>query len=131
MENMLLLKYSGDIMENQEHAGCTPDKCESCTGCGVGIEKITLRVEWRHKGTPEELSNEIVESIHTLSGDLAVSGVELIFVNNTFSPEITQGTSEFFINNIPLRNLTTVSPDEAVSRETLRKGIFQALLQNI
>ncbi len=119
------------IMEQAEHSGCAPDKCESCTGCGGSIESITLKVEWRHKDTPEEKVHEIEEIIYALARDLAVSGVELVFFNNTFSPEIVSGSSEFFINTKPLASLTPVSADTPVSREVLRKGIFQALLQNI
>jgi hypothetical protein len=115
----------------QAETGCTPDKCDSCTGCGVSIEKITLKVEWRHKDTPEEKVKEIEEIIHTLSSDLAVSGVELIFFNNTISTEIEPGSSEFLINAKPLGSLTPVSLEIPVTREVLRKGIFQALLQNI
>jgi hypothetical protein len=115
----------------QAEAGCTPDKCESCTGCGGSIEKITLKVEWRHKDTPEEKVKEIEECIHTLSSDLAVSGVEMIFFNNSISVDIAPGSSEFFINSKSLGSLTPVSTDMPVTREVLRKGIFQALLQNI
>lgn len=118
-------------MENLEHTGCTPDNCNSCTGCGGSVEKISLRVEWRHKDTPKESEQEIIQSIHTLSGDLAVSGVELIFINNTFSPDIPPGSSHFLINGLNLENLTPFSSDQPISKEILRKGIFQALLQNI
>lgn len=118
-------------METGEHIGCTPDKCDSCTGCGGDIEKITLRVEWKHNGSPEHLIREIDESIHTLASDLAVSGVELIFINNTFSPDIEKNSSCFLINAIPLASLTPLPADGLVTREVLRKGIFQALLQNI
>jgi hypothetical protein len=119
------------MMEQKEDAGCTPDKCESCTGCGGSIEKISLKVEWRHKDTPVEKIQEIEESIHTLSKDLSVSGVELIYFNNSLSPEIPSGSSSFFVNGKPLESLTPVTSDTPVSREVLRKGIFQALLQNI
>jgi len=118
-------------MEQVEHSGCTPDKCESCTGCGGSIESITLKVEWRHKDTPEETVKEIEESIYALSRDLAVSGVELVFFNNIISPDIVSGSSEFLINSKPLGSLTPVSPATPVTKEVLRKGIFQALLQNI
>ena len=118
-------------MDNPEHAGCTPDKCDSCTGCGGSIEKIALRVEWRHKGTsPEEIA-DIEESIHTISRDLAVSGVEVIYFNNTFTPDIPEGSSSFFINSLALETLTPIPEDGKVTREVLRKGIFQALLQNV
>ena len=118
-------------MEQMEQAGCTPDKCESCTGCGIGIEKITLRVEWRHKDTPEDKIREIEESIYALANDLSVSGVELIFFNNSITPEISPGSSEFLINGKTLNSLTPIVPDNQVTKEVLRKGIFQALLQNI
>jgi len=118
-------------MEQNEDAGCTPDKCGSCTGCGGSIEKISLKVEWRHKDTPGEKLQEIEETIHTLSKDLSVSGVELIFFNNSLSPEILSGSSSFFVNGKPLESLTPVTSDTPVTREVLRKGIFQALLQNI
>jgi hypothetical protein len=118
-------------MENQEKIGCSPDTCGSCTGCGEGIEKISLRVEWRHKGGMEDQTDEIEESIHALAGDLAVSGVELTFINNNFSPDIIEGTSVFLINGYPLESLTKISSEGTVTREMLRKGIFQALLQNI
>ena len=75
--------------------------------------------------------HEIEEIIYALARDLAVSGVELVFFNNTISPEIVSGSSEFFINAKTLASLTPVSDDSPVSREVLRKGIFQALLQNI
>ncbi|HWQ67931.1 MAG TPA: hypothetical protein VN372_13820, partial [Methanospirillum sp.] len=65
-------------MENHDQSGCTPDKCDSCTGCGGEIEKISLRVEWRHKGDTAEKPTEIEESVNTLAKELAVSGVELI-----------------------------------------------------
>ena len=118
-------------MASQEHIGCNPDSCSSCTGCGGSIEKITLRIEWRHKGTDPAYADDIEESIRVLSSDLAVSGVELIYINNSFSPDIVEGTSEFLINGYPLNALTPVSPDNGVTREVLRKGIFQALLQNV
>lgn len=73
----------------------------------------------------------IEESINTLAAELAVSGVELIYINNTFSPEIIEGSSSFFINGKALDSLTPLPDDGEVTRETLRKGIFQALLQNI
>ncbi|MFH0967151.1 MAG: hypothetical protein V1862_05670 [Methanobacteriota archaeon] len=117
-------------MENQKNTGCSPDSCESCTGCGGNIEKISLRVEWRHKGEQTDQDKEIEESIYALSRDLAVSSVELTFINNTFSPDITEETSEFLINGIPLESLTTMSSDGKVTKDILRKGIFQALLQN-
>ena len=118
-------------MEEHEMSGCSQDACESCTGCGEGIKKISLRVEWRHIGDSEDKTSEITTTIHALSAELAVSGVELTFINNTFSPEITQGTSEFLINRHPLDGLVSLPSDGTVSRELLRKGIFQALLQNI
>lgn len=118
-------------MENQEHIGCSPDSCDSCTGCGGQIEKISLKVEWRHKGEKDVKVEEIEESIHALSRDLAVSSVELTFINNTFSPDIIEGTSEFFINGHPLSSLTSISSDGIVTKDILRKGIFQALLQNV
>jgi len=117
-------------MVNHDNTGCTPDKCDSCTGCGESIEKISLRVEWRHKGETTK-AEEISDSMHALAGELAISGVELIYINNTFSPDIVEGTSEFFINGKPLSALTTVPSDGEIPREILRKGIFQALLQNI
>jgi len=118
-------------MENHDNAGCTPDKCGSCTGCsGEAIEKITLKVEWRHKGEGQAI-DEVSENMHTLASELAVSGVELIYINNTFSSEIAEGESRFFINGRPLEELTNVPEPEMVSKEVLRKGIFQALLQNI
>lgn len=115
----------------QVETGCTPDKCESCTGCGGSIEKISLKVEWRHKDTPEEKVKEIEDYINTLSSELAVSGVEMIFFNNTISADIKPGSSEFFINSKTLNSLTPVPADLPVTKEVLRKGIFQALLQNI
>lgn len=105
--------------------------CSSCSGCGLGIEKITLRVEWKHKSNPDEMVRDIEESIHALAAELAISGVELIYINNTFSPGIPEGSSSFFINAKPLDSLTPLPDDGAVTREVLRKGIFQALLQNI
>jgi hypothetical protein len=118
-------------MDYQEQMGCSPNTCESCPGCGGSIEKISLRVEWRHKGVFEDLVDEVTESINALSRDLVVSGVELTFINNTFSSDIAEGTSEFLINGYSLEKLTPVPPDGAVTKEILRKGIFQALLQNI
>jgi hypothetical protein len=118
-------------MDNSEHTGCTPDKCDSCTGCGGSIEKISLRVEWKHKGTPADEVAVLEESIHSLSRDLTVSGVELIYINNTFSPDIAEGSSAFFINSHALETLTPLPEDGKVTREVLRKGIFQALLQNV
>lgn len=118
-------------MENAEPVGCSPDKCDSCTGCGGSIEKITLKVEWRHQGSAPEEVLAIEESIHLLSRDLAVSGVEVIYINNTFSPDIAAGSSEFFINGHPLASLTPLPDDGTVTRDILRKGIFQALLQNV
>ncbi|PKL59937.1 MAG: hypothetical protein CVV33_05270 [Methanomicrobiales archaeon HGW-Methanomicrobiales-4] len=131
-----LISYPKDFilvmqMENQEHNGCSPDSCDSCTGCGGQIEKISLRVEWRHKREKNDQVGEIEESIHTLARDLAISNVELTFVNNNFSPDITEGTSEFFINGHPLETLTSIPSDGLVTKDTLRKGIFQALLQNV
>lgn len=117
-------------MENSENTGCTPDKCTSCTGCGGSIEKISLKVEWKHKGERDDIK-EIEESIFKLASEMAVSGVELIYINNTYGPEIIEGSSQFFINNKPLAELTPVPQDGQVSQELLRKGIFQALLQNI
>jgi hypothetical protein len=118
-------------MDSEVNSGCTPDKCSSCTGCGGNIEKITLRVEWRHKEVPENLVKDVEESIFQLSGEMAVSGVELVYISNTFSPGISPGTSEFLINDAPLQTLTPLPEDGTISREVLRKGIFQALHQNI
>lgn len=113
-----------------EKAGCTPDKCDCCTGCGGSIEKISLRVEWKHKG--ENINaKDIEESMYNLSSELAVSGVEVIYINNNFSPDIQENSSEFYINTIPLADLTQIPSDGQVTKEHLRKGIFQALLQNI
>jgi len=117
-------------MENYDGAGCTPDNCESCTGCCGSIEKISLRVEWRHKGDNVN-AEEIEKSIFKIASELAVSGVELIYINNTFGNDIDEGTSQFYINEKPLEDLTPISPDGVISQEILRKGIFQALLQNI
>lgn len=118
-------------MENAEPVGCSPDKCDSCTGCGGSIEKITLKVEWRHQGSSPEDVQVIEESVNSLSRDLAISGVEVIYINNTFSPDIVPGSSEFFINGHTLSSLTPLPEDGIVTRDILRKGIFQALLQNV
>jgi len=118
-------------MNENGNQGCTPDMCDSCTGCGGGIDKITLKVEWRHRDTPEEQVKEISENIFALSEELAVSGVELIYINNTFSPDISPGSSLFLINDRPLETLTECPAKGGVTREVIRKGIFQALLQNI
>ena len=123
--------YMVMVMANQENTGCNPDTCESCSGCSGNIDKISLKVEWRHKGGDREPEADIEKSIHDLARDLAVSCVELTFVNNTFSPEIVEGTSEFIINGYPLEDLIPIPPDGKVTREILRKGIFQALLQNV
>lgn len=94
------------------------------------IEKISLKVEWRHKGTTAEDEGDIAEMMNELSADMMVSGVELTYINNTFSPDIPDNSSEFRVNGHSLISLVpgVTSP---VTREVLRKGIFQALLQNL
>ena len=118
-------------MTDSYSSGCTPDKCGSCSGCGgEAIEKITLRVEWKHKGTSPEDPAVISTVMNDLSSELMVSGVELIYINNTFGSDIEDNTSAFFINGHPLSELVNL-PTGPVSKELLRKGIFQALLSNI
>lgn len=112
-------------------SGCTPDKCGSCPGCGGdAIEKIMLRVEWKHKGETPEDPEVISRILHDLSGELMVSGVELIYINNTYEENIENNSSTFFINGHPLSEIVAL-PEGPVSKELIRKGIFQALLQNI
>lgn len=112
-------------------SGCTPDKCGNCPGCGGDvIEKITLRVEWKHKGKSLEDSEVVSTVMHDLSSELMVSGVELIYINNTFGSDITDDSSAFFINGHPLSDIVDLPPGP-VSKEMLRKGIFQALLRNL
>jgi len=112
-------------------SGCTPDKCGGCPGCGGDvIEKIILRVEWKHKGKSPEDSEVISTVMHDLSSELVVSGVELIYINNTFGTDIADDSSAFFINGHPLSGIVDLAPGP-VSKEMLRKGIFQALLRNL
>ena len=119
-------------MNYEMSSGCTPDKCDGCSGCGgQTIEKITIRVEWKHKGRTPENATEIGEIINALSGELLVSGVELIYINNTFETDIQDDSSAFFINGHSLSGLVDLSSSEPVNQEQLRKGIFQALLRNL
>ena len=112
-------------------SGCTPDKCGGCTGCGGDvIDKFVLRVEWKHKGETPEDPEAISRILHDLSGELMVSGVELIYINNTYEENIENNSSTFFINGHPLSGIVDL-PEGLVSKELIRKGIFQALLQNI
>jgi len=112
-------------------SGCTPDKCQGCTGCGgEAIEKITLRVEWKHKGVTPEDPEAISTILHDLSAELMVSGVELIYINNTYEENIKENSSTFFINGHPLSDIVDL-PEGPVSKELIRKGIFQALLRNL
>lgn len=119
-------------MSDNRTDGCTPEACAGCTGCGGEIEKITLRVEWQHNGSSAEMIREISDMMDTFAHEFAVSGVELIFINNTFSKDIPVNSSEFLINGRKLKDLI---PDtdipSPITKELLRKGIFQALLQNI
>lgn len=118
-------------MEEKMPAGCTPDQCDGCAGCsGNMIEKISLKVEWRHKGESAENEAEVAEMMNELSADMMVSGVELTYINNTFSPDIPDNSSEFWING---RTLASLVPEVSspVSWEIVRKGVFQALLQNL
>lgn len=118
-------------MTDAYSSGCTPDKCGNCTGCGGdAIEKITLKVEWKHKGVVSEDPEVISTVINDLSSELMVSGVEMVYINNTFGSDIEENTSAFYINGHPLSELVTL-PQGPVSKELLRKGIFQALLCNI
>jgi len=118
-------------MTDNVGSGCTPDKCGSCSGCGgEAIEKITLRVEWKHRGESPEDPDAINTIMHDLSSELMVSGVELVYINNTFGKEIEDNSSAFFINGHPLSEIVNL-PSGAVSKELLRKGIFQALLSNL
>lgn len=110
--------------------GCTPDKCGGCPGCGgEAIEKIILRVEWKHKGETPEDPGVISTILHDLSGELMISGVELVYINNSYEEDIPDNSSAFFINGHPLSEIVDL-PAEPVSKEFIRKGIFQALLQN-
>jgi len=114
------------------NSGCTPDKCGGCTGCGgQAIEKITIKVEWKHKGPARENEDDIMKMMQALSGELMVSGVELVYVNNTFEENIPENSSEFFINGHQLSELVDLTSNEIVSQEQLRKGIFQVLLKNL
>lgn len=120
-----------DMMQDNG-SGCTPDKCEGCPGCGgEAIEKITLRVEWQHKGIIPENEEEIIAGLQDISSELVVSGVELVIIHNTFGKEIPDNSSTFYINKHPLADLVEVSSTSPVSVEMLRKGIFQALLRNL
>lgn len=117
---------------DSEYNGCSPDKCGSCSGCGgEAIEKITLRVEWKHKGITTENPETINEIMHSLSAELMVSGVELIYINNSFGADIQENSSTFFINGHPLSGLVDLPDSGLISQEILRKGIFQALLRNL
>lgn len=112
-------------------SGCTPDKCGNCPGCGGDvIEKIVLRVEWKHKGATPEDPEVISKVIHDLSAELMVSGVELIYINNSYEAAIPENSSAFFINGHPLADIVEL-PEGPVAKELLRKGIFQALLRNL
>ncbi|MGV8110398.1 hypothetical protein [Methanospirillum sp.] len=112
-------------------SGCTPDKCGGCPGCGGdAIEKISLRVEWKHKGETPEDPDVITTVINDLASELIVSGVELTYINNTFGADIPENSSAFLINGHPLAEIVKLEPGE-VTKELLRKGIFQALLQNL
>ena len=114
------------------NAECTPDKCQGCTGCGgEAIEKITIRVEWKHKGITPEDPDEVNRMMDELAGELIVSSVELIYINNTFGADIGENSSDFFINSHPLSDLVSLPSDGPVHLDLLRKGIFQVLLRNL
>jgi hypothetical protein len=116
--------------ENQE--SCNPEACAGCTGCsGNSIDKISIRVEWRHNGVTPEKPDEILSIINELSSDLLVSGVELIYINNNFDKSIPENSSEFRINQKSLASLVNLPFTGPITAELLRKGIFQALLCNI
>ena len=119
-------------MSDEMLSGCTPDKCGGCTGCGgESIEKITIRVEWQHKGAVPESPEEIESAMNDLAAELIVSGVELIYINNTFGKDIPDNSSSFLINGHPLEKLVKNMPSGPVSKDIIRKGIFQALLSNL
>lgn len=118
-------------MSEEMPEGCTPDACAGCSGCiGNSMEKIVIRVEWRHKGLTPEKPDEVESIINALSSELIVSGVELIYINNSFDKNIKDDSSEFMINHNPLSSLVTLSSSEPVTGDLLRKGIFQVLLCN-
>jgi len=118
-------------MNEYMSSGCTPDKCGGCTGCGgEAIDKIILRVEWKHKGETPENPEVVSKILHDLSGELIVSGVELVYINNSYEEGIAENSSAFFINGHPLSEIVDL-PAGPVSKEHIRKGIFQALLQNL
>lgn len=119
-------------MSDKIPESCTPEACAGCTGCQANsIEKISIRVEWRHKGVTTENPEEIESIVRDLSAELIVSGVELIFINNFFEKDIPDNFSEFFINKKPLSSLVSLPESGGVTVELLRKGIFQALLCNL
>ena len=73
------------FMDCYNNSNCSPDKCGGCPGCGgEAIEKITIKVEWKHKGQTPEDADGINEIMTELSGELMVSGVELVYINNSF-----------------------------------------------
>ncbi len=115
-------------MQDCSGTGCSPDQCESCAGCGIKVEKIVLKVEWRHKGKTLEDEDTISKMMNELSKEMIVSGVELVYINNTFAKDIPDNSSEFFVNGRPLSSLVE-DLHSPVSVEILRKGIFQALLR--
>jgi len=119
-------------MSEEMVTGCTPDKCSGCTGCGgEDIEKITIRVEWQHNGNVQETPEEIESAINDLAAELMVSGVELIYINNTFGKDIPENSSSFLVNGHPLDKLVKNMPSGPISKDSIRKGIFQALLSNL
>lgn len=120
------------FMDCYNNSNCSPDKCGGCPGCGgEAIEKITIKVEWKHKGQTPEDADGINEIMTELSGELMVSGVELVYINNSFGEDIPNNTSAFFINSHALSGLVEIPTSGPISQEQLRKGIFQALLKNL
>jgi hypothetical protein len=122
---------SPDPSENKEYEinhfdYCSPDQCGSCTGCGEQIDPITVKIEWQHKGAVPYTEPEVEKIIQELSQTLIVSQIELIYFNNYFIKDVSDGHSLFLIEGKPLSVLVPDAQSMALIT-ALEAGVFKAL----
>jgi hypothetical protein len=122
---------SPDPSENREYEidhsdYCSPDQCNGCTGCGEQIDPITVKIEWQHKGTVPYTETEVEKTIQELSQTLIISKIELIYFNNYFIKDVSDGHSLFLIEGKPLPILVPNAQNMALIA-ALEAGVFEAL----
>ena len=105
---------------------CSPDQCDSCTGCGEQIDPITVKIEWQHKGNVPYTEQEVEKIIQELSQTLIVSQIELIYFNNYFIKDVSDGHSLFLIEGKPLSGLVPDAQNMTLIA-ALEAGVFEVL----